>query len=567
VYCKKADFASIGKAYGVDQVIARIVRNRNICTKEALDAYFKVSYESLHNPKQMRDAEKAMQIINQKIDEAAKIRVVGDYDVDGICSTAILVKAIKACGGNVDFRVPDRIHDGYGINISIIDEALADGIDTIITCDNGIAAIEQVNYAKSKNMTVIVTDHHEIPFNAQNGEKQYLYSKADAIVDPKQEQCSYPFKMLCGAGIAYELMRILYEYKRLDRQEELDEYQRLAAIATICDLVDLVDENRIIVRFGLNTMQYTLNKGIHALAQACDINLADLTSYHVGFVLGPCLNASGRLEKADLAVKLLLTEDTEEANQLAQHLRALNEQRKNMTEEETEKAIDMVKRSRLKDDKVLLLYLPTCHESVAGIIAGRVKEYFYKPTIVLTKSVEGVKGSGRSIENYNMFEELNKCKSLLTKFGGHPMAAGLSLAEENVDLLRKALNQNQTLTARDLTPVHWIDVAMPLWYVTMDLIEQFKRLEPFGTGNEKPLFADRDLIVKYIDIIGKNKNVARFVLEDVNGNIFDGIMFQVTAQEMPIKGQKISMLYYPSINEYNGKKKIQFVIKEIHLKE
>ncbi len=567
VYCKRADFAKIGKTYGVDQVIARIARNRNICTNEELDAYFSASYQSLHNPAQMKDLIKAVEIINKKIDEGVKIRVVGDYDVDGICSTTILVKAIRACGGIVDYSVPDRVNDGYGINVAIIDKALQDGIDTIVTCDNGIAAVEQINYAKSKGMTVVVTDHHEIPFDEYNGEKHYIYSKADAIVDPKQESCEYPFKMLCGAGIAYEMMQVLYEYKRAEALEELEEYKQLAAIASICDLVDLIDENRVIVRFGLDSMKDTTNKGIRALAEICAINLSEISSYHVGFVLGPCLNASGRLEKADIAIRLLMTEDTSEAKELAQHVKMLNETRKEMTEHETQKAIDMVNNSDLKNDTVLLIYLPSCHESIAGIIAGRVKEHFYKPTFVITKSVEGVKGSGRSIEKYNMYEEINKCKNLLTKFGGHPMAAGLSFPEENIEPLRKMLNQNQTLTENDLIPVHWIDVAMPLWYVTMELINQFKRLEPFGTGNEKPLFADSNLLVKRVDIIGKNKNVAKFVLEDVDGRIFDGIMFKIIEENLPLKGQMISILYYPSINEYNGKKKIQFVIEEIKVKE
>ena len=567
VYCKKADFAEIGKEYGVDQVIARIARNRNICTKEELNAYFSASYQSLHNPRQMKDLVKAVEIIDKKIEDGVKIRVVGDYDVDGICSTTILVKAIKACGGMVDYSVPDRVNDGYGINIAIIDKALQDGIDTIVTCDNGIAAIEQINYAKSKGMTVVVTDHHEIPFDEHDGEKHYMYSKADAIVDPKQESCKYPFKMLCGAGIAYEMMRVLYEYRGSQKLKELEEYKQLAAIASICDLVDLVDENRVLVRFGLDTLKDTRNKGIRALADICAIDLAEISSYHVGFVLGPCLNASGRLEKADIAIRLLMTEDTNEAKELAQHVRMLNETRKEMTEEETQKAIDMVNNSDLKNDTVLLIYLPSCHESIAGIIAGRVKEHFYKPTFVITKSVEGVKGSGRSIEKYNMYEEINKCKNLLTKFGGHPMAAGLSFPEEHIEPLRKMLNHNQTLTENDLIPVHWIDVAMPLWYVTMELINQFKRLEPFGTGNEKPLFADSNLLVKSVDIIGKNKNVAKFVLEDADGRMFDGIMFKISEENLPIKGQIISILYYPSINEYNGKKKIQFVIEEIKVKK
>lgn len=561
VYAKKADFKAIAARYGIDQVIARIIRNRDVCTNEEIDMYLGGDISSMHDAHLLKDADKAADIIIDKINHRKHIRIVGDYDIDGVCSVTILLKGLKRAGADVDYTVPDRIADGYGINENIINHAIEDGIDTIVTCDNGIAAIPQINYAKDNNMTVIVTDHHDIPFKEENGEKVFLESDADAIVNPKQKECKYPFKMLCGATVAYKLIEIIYERLNLN-PEDLNEYRQLAAIATIGDVVDLEDENRILVKFGLSTLKNTKNTGIRALADACQIDIASLSSYHIGFVIGPCLNAGGRLETARHAVSLLMEENPGEARVKAEKLRSLNEERKDMTEKEAAKAIDMVENTELINDNVLVVYLPECHESVAGIIAGRVKEYFYRPTFVITDAAEGAKGSGRSIEGYNMFEEITRCGYLLNKFGGHPMAAGISLDKENIDEFRWQLNHNQKLTKEQLTPVTWIDVPMPLGYAGFPFIEQLKLLEPFGKGNEKPVFADKNLRVRQASIIGKNRNVLKMVLEDANAYSYDAIMFRADSMNVPKREQNISIVYYPSINEFNGKKTIQFVVTE-----
>lgn len=558
VYAKKADFKAIAARYGIDQVIARIIRNRDVCTNEEIDMYLGGDISSMHDAHLLKDADKAADIIIDKINHRKHIRIVGDYDIDGVCSVTILLKGLKRAGADVDYTVPDRIADGYGINENIINHAIEDGIDTIVTCDNGIAAIPQINYAKDNNMTVIVTDHHDIPFKEENGEKVFLESDADAIVNPKQKGCKYPFKMLCGATVAYKIIEIIYERLNLN-PEDLNEYRQLAAIATIGDVVDLEDENRILVKFGLSTLK---NTGIRALADACQIDIASISSYHIGFVIGPCLNAGGRLETARHAVSLLMEENPGEARVKAEKLRSLNEERKDMTEKEAAKAIDMVENTELINDNVLVVYLPECHESVAGIIAGRVKEYFYRPTFVITDAAEGAKGSGRSIEGYNMFEEITRCGYLLNKFGGHPMAAGISLDKENIDEFRWQLNHNQKLTKEQLTPVTWIDVPMPLGYAGFPLIEQLKLLEPFGKGNEKPVFADKNLRVRQASIIGKNRNVLKMVLEDANAYSYDAIMFRADSMNVPKREQNISIVYYPSINEFNGKKTIQFVVTE-----
>ena len=561
VYAKKADFRSIGERYGIDQVVARIIRNRNVCGEEKIEMYLNGTEDNLYSAHLLRDADLAVDIIMEKIRQKRHIRIVGDYDIDGVCSVTILLKGLKAAGALADYTVPDRVADGYGINKNIIDRALSDGVDTIITCDNGIAAIPQINYAKDNNMTVIVTDHHDIPFKEENGSKVFLKSNADAIVNPKQEECSYPFKMLCGAAVAYKVISILYERLSLPASDLL-QYRQLAAVATIGDVVDLTDENRVLVKHGLATMEKTKNTGLRALIDVCKIDISALSSYHVGFVIGPCLNAGGRLETAKLAVELLIEDNPGEARVRAEKLKELNEERTAMTENEAAKAIDMVENTALSEDKVLVVYLPECHESIAGIIAGRLKEYFYRPAFVITDAAEGAKGSGRSIEGYNMFEEITRCGYLLNKFGGHPMAAGISLDKENIEEFRWQLNRNQTLTEEQLTPVTWIDVPMPLGYVNFSLIEQLKCLEPFGKGNEKPVFADRNLTVRQASIIGKNKNVLKLVLEDENAYSYDAVMFRADALNVPRKGQKISIVYYPSINEYNGNKTIQFIVSE-----
>lgn len=565
VYAKKADFKAIGEAYGIDQVIARVIRNRNICTKEQFDMYLSDSLEGMHMPELLKDADKAVDIIINKIEQKKKIRIIGDYDIDGICSTTILYKALKETGAEVDYAVPHRINDGYGINETLIDAAIADGVDTILTCDNGIAAINQVEYAKSHNLTVIITDHHDITFEENGTQKRYIYPKADAIVNPKRDDCGYPFKMLCGAAVAYKLVEVLYKKRWLSEynkyKSSLDEYRQFAAIATIGDVVDLIDENRILVKNGLRSIANTKNIGLRALIGICKIDINKLTPYSVGFVIGPCLNASGRLDTAKNAIELFLEADENTAKSKAMELYAFNEERKGMTESELSKALKIIDETKIKNDKVLVIYLPECHESIAGIIAGRIKELYYRPTFVITDAKDGAKGSGRSIEGYNMFEEITKCAGLLTKFGGHPMAAGISLDKDKIDEFRKRLNKNQTLTEQQLEPVVWIDVPMPLNYVTYTLVEQLSVLEPFGKGNEKPVFADKDLIVKSVNIIGKKSNVLKLMLEAQDGSVFEAIQFMYDGNK-PQVGQKIAITYYPDINEFRGKRNLQFIIKE-----
>ena len=502
VYAKRADFKGIAGRYGIDQVIARIIRNRDICGDAAIDMYLNGDINDMHNPESMKDAVLSVDIITQKIKDKCKIRIIGDYDIDGICSIYILYKGLMAAGADVDYVVPHRINDGYGINEHLIDNAINEGIDTIITCDNGIAAYNQVKYAKENGLTVIVTDHHDVPFDEVNGVKEYRVPPADAGVNPKQEDCQYPFRLLCGAGVAYKLISLIYERLRLDTKD-MEEYREFMAIATVGDIVDLIYENRVVVKYGLKHIAHTVNTGLKALVEECGVDINNISSYHIGFVIGPCLNASGRLDTARKAIELMLCKNTEEAHNMARELITLNTERKQMTEDETAKAIELVEKNDMLKDRVLVIYLPDCHESIAGIIAGRIKERYYRPTFVITNAEEGAKGSGRSIEGYNMYEEINKCKNVLTKYGGHPMAAGLSLETADIDVFRKMLNDNATLDDSDLIPKTWIDVPMPVGYASMGLVGQLKLLEPFGKGNEKPVFADRDLYVKTASIIGR----------------------------------------------------------------
>lgn len=562
VYAKRADFKGIAGKYGIDQVIARIIRNRDICGDAAIDMYLNGDINDMHNPESMKDAVLSVDIITQKIKDKCKIRIIGDYDIDGICSIYILYKGLMAAGADVDYVVPHRINDGYGINEHLIDNAINEGIDTIITCDNGIAAYNQVKYAKENGLTVIVTDHHDVPFDEVNGVKEYRVPPADAVVNPKQEDCQYPFKLLCGAGVAYKLISLIYERLRLDTKD-MEEYREFMAIATVGDIVDLIDENRVVVKYGLKHIAHTVNTGLKALVEECGVDINNISSYHIGFVIGPCLNASGRLDTARKAIELMLCKNTEEAHNMARELITLNTERKQMTEDETAKAIELVEKNDMLNDRVLVIYLPDCHESIAGIIAGRIKERYYRPTFVITNAEEGAKGSGRSIEGYNMYEEINKCKNVLTKYGGHPMAAGLSLETADIDVFRKMLNDNATLDDSDLIPKTWIDVPMPVGYASMGLVGQLKLLEPFGKGNEKPVFADRNLYVKTASIIGKNRNVLKMQLETKEGYIVQAVQFGISDKDpVPKAGSRILIVYYPDINVYNGVSSLQIIIKE-----
>lgn len=562
VYAKKADFKQIASEYGIDQVLARIIRNRDICGSKDIDMYLNGNLNDIHNPHSMKDADKFVDILTKKIEEHKPVRIIGDYDIDGICSIYILFCGLKAAGADVDYVVPHRINDGYGINEHLIDNAINEGIDTIVTCDNGIAAYNQVRYAKDNGITMIVTDHHDVPFEIKDDKKVYIVPPADAVINPKQADCDYPFKLLCGAGVAYKLISLLYDRLGFDKKE-LEDYIEFMAIATVGDIVDLIDENRIVVKYGLKHIAHTKITGLRALIEECQLDINNISSYHIGFVIGPCLNASGRLDTARQAIELMLCKDNEKAHNMAKELIALNNERKSMTEQETQKAIELVENTGLLKDRVLVIYLKDCHESIAGIIAGRIKERYYRPTFVITNAEDGAKGSGRSIEGYNMYEEINKCKNVLTKYGGHPMAAGLSLAISDIDIFRKMLNDNAILTDEDLIPKMWIDVPMPVSYANIRLVNQLKLLEPFGKGNEKPVFADRNLYVKTASVIGKNKNVLRCQLETEDGTYVPAVQFGINnIDDIPRAGMRISIIYYPDINTFNGIMSLQIIIKE-----
>lgn len=565
VAMKKADFNGIAEKYQISPIIARLMRNRDVIGDEAIDFYLNGTVEDLYDGLLMKDMDRAVDILKEKIEEGKKIRVIGDYDIDGVNATYILQQGLVGLGADVDTDIPDRIKDGYGLNQMLIDRALEDDVDTIITCDNGIAAMSEIAYGKENGMTIVVTDHHEVPYLEENGEKKYLLPPADAVVDPHRADCEYPFKGLCGAAVAYKLVEVLYRVSGKSEQEVEHLQERLmenVAIATIGDVMDLVGENRVFVKKGLELLKTTKNEGLHALMQCTGVDIANLNTYHIGFVIGPCINAGGRLDTAKRALELLNASNRREAVTLAADLKELNDSRKEMTEEGVEEAVRQIESSSWKDDQVLVVYLPECHESIAGIIAGRIKERYYRPTFVLTKGETGVKGSGRSIEAYDMFAEMSRCRELFTKFGGHKLAAGLSLEEEKVEVFRKRINELADLTEEDLQMKVSIDMRLPFSYINEELIHELKILEPFGKGNGKPLFAESKLRVIQPRIFGKNRNVLKCRLEDQQGNQMEAVYFgevEDCLRQME-KKQIMSFTYYPSINEYMGRRTIQLTI-------
>ena len=564
VAAKRADFQAIAEKFRIEPVIARLIRNRDVVGDEQIREYLYGGLEELHDPMLMKDMGKAAEILEKKIREGKWIRIIGDYDIDGIMSTYILLTGLRRLGAKVDIRIPDRIVDGYGLNENLVRQAKEDGADTILTCDNGIAALDQIRLAKELGMTVVVTDHHEIPYeDLEDGARAYHVPEADAVVNPKQKDCGYPFKGLCGGAVAWKLIQVMLKRFGHSEEESFD-WLEFAAIATVGDVMDLQGENRILVKEGLKRLHRTGNLGLQELIRVQGLEPDQVSAYHIGFVIGPCLNASGRLDTAERSLALLLAEKREEAARLAGDLKALNESRKEMTRQGEEKAVRLVEGSDLKYDKVLVVYLPECHESLAGIIAGRLREHFHKPSIVLTRSEDGVKGSGRSIEAYSMYEELCKCRELFTKFGGHPMAAGLSMAgEEQVEILREKLNRLSTLTEEDFVEKVTIDVPMPVSYITKRLISQIQLLEPFGKGNTKPLFAQKDLTVLSCRIFGKNRNVAKLQVQDPGGYRMDAVYFGDAetfakfAREHPV----LSLTYYPTVNVWNGRENLQITIQ------
>lgn len=593
VAAKRADFDGIAAQFHISPVLARILRNRDVVGPEAIEKYLNGTVADLYAPSLLKGMEEAARILQEKIRAGCRIRVIGDYDVDGICASYILKKGLCCCGAKADVRIPHRMKDGYGLNDSLVEEAKTDGIDTIVTCDNGIAAAGQVQLAHALGMTVIVTDHHEVPYEETESGRRCLLPLADAVIDPKQPGCSYPFREICGATVALKLVQELFSLFGLPGiclssdpavpHGVLDELLELAAFATVCDVMPLQDENRILVRHGLALMQQTQNPGLRALMEVNGI-LPDqrqkaIGAYHIGFVLGPCLNASGRLDTALRALALLESKNRQEAIPAAAFLKQLNDSRKEMTENFVESAAQLIEESTLRQDRVLVVFLPDCHESIAGIIAGRLRERYFRPVFVLTRGEEGIKGSARSIEGYHIYEEMTKCRRYFTRYGGHRMAAGLSMAEADIDAFRKEINQNCTLTPEDMQERVHIDVPMPVSYVTFSLVEELGRLEPFGTGNPRPIFVHRDLLFVSARILGKNRNVLRFVVVDEKGRRWEMVYFgdraafedylvsrfgEKALQELYREsgtGVRLSAVYYPEINVYQGSARLQLVLQ------
>lgn len=575
---KGGNFMEMAKKYGIDPLIARIIRNRDIIDEKEITEYLYGGKEALHNPHLLKDVDKAAGIIAEGIAEKKAMRIIGDYDIDGVNATYILLDGIRRCGGNVDAAIPDRMKDGYGINEHLIEQALSDGKELLITCDNGIAAINEINFAKEKGMTVVVTDHHEIPYRNTEQGKEFLRSKADAIVNPKQADCPYPCKGICGAVVAWKLVQVLYE--RMDIPvEEADIFIENAGFATVGDVMDLTGENRILVKLGLKALEHTKNPGMKALIAKNKISDKPLSAYHIGFVLGPCINASGRLDTAKRSLELLLERDEVKASALAGELVELNESRKYMTQQETQKALEQIEKEGREKDKVLVVYLPECHESLAGIIAGRIREAYQRPVFVLTRGEEGVKGSGRSIEAYSMFDKMTEVAELFTKYGGHPMAAGLSMREEDIDKLREQLNQKAELSEEDMAEVVRLDAVLPMSYFTVDTIRQLSVLEPCGKSNTKPVFADRNIKITRAGIVGVNRNVLKLHLLDSKGNPVAGVYFGEVEKFLTFLSEKFgseevdaamhgkeniiqfAAVYEPAVDTYSGRESVQAIIR------
>ena len=559
---KGADFEAISKKFHISPRLASLIRNRDVIGDEAINQYLNGTIAELYDGMQMKGMPQAVEILTEKIRDREKIRVIGDYDCDGINATYILLEGLEKLGAKVDSDIPDRIKDGYGLNQHLIDRAHEDGIDTIITCDNGIAAAKEIEYGKALGMTIIVTDHHEVPYKENEAGRRYILPPADAVVDPRQEGCEYPFKGLCGAAVAYKLVEALCEANGQD-VADLDYLLENVAIATVADVMDLTEENRILVKQGLEMLKRTTNLGLRALIQCIGLEGKKIQAYHIGFILAPCLNASGKLDTAKRALALLRAKTGREADMLAGDLKALNESRRDMTDRVVDEAMAKVEQTDIRGDKVLVIYLPDCHESLAGLVAGRVRENYYRPVFVLTDSEDGVKGSGRSIESYSMYEELTGCGDLLTKFGGHPMAAGLSLDKENVEKFKRRLNDQCTLSEEELTEKVVIDMELPFTAITEQFIEELEYMEPFGKGNTKPVFAARGVFMQHVKIIGKNKNVAKATAIDAAGNRMEAICFhdaQEFAKQCERNNGKMSIIFYPGINEFRGERQIQIVI-------
>lgn len=589
---KGADFQTIGEKYHIDPLIVRLIRNRGIETEQEIEQYLYAAKESFHDPFLLKDMDKACELLVQKLLQERNIRVIGDYDIDGVCSTAILLKGLQFLGAKADAVIPHRVQDGYGLNRKLIDSAYEDGIDTVVTCDNGIAAREEIAYAASLGMTVVVTDHHEVPYEETEGKRKWLLPDAAAVVDPKREDCAYPYAGICGAVVAYKLVCAMVQENYIgrlsmqegwkDRWEKLDrELLQLAAFATVGDVMELKDENRALVKEGLQLMTNTESVGLKALLSVMGLWGQPVTAYHLGFLLGPCINATGRIDTASRALELLMAEQEAEAMRLAGDLKAMNDSRKTYTEQGTKEAIEQIEQGMHDGESVYVIYLPKCHESIAGIVAGRIRERYHRPTLVVTDTEEGLKGSGRSIDAYHMYEELSKVRDIFTKFGGHAQAAGFSLPKEKLPELTKRLNENCTLTETDFREKIYIDADMPFSYMTPKLLDEFSLLEPFGNGNTKPLFARKNLLLLGARLLGAEGKVGKYRVMDTNQGVAELTLFfdkNVAFRNFLIdkygekkvqeafhgKGGEIrfSAAFYPQWNEYQGKRTIQFIMED-----
>lgn len=594
VHAKKADFNKLGEEFGISPIVARIIRNRDIVEKEKFREYLECSMNQLYSPMMLKDMKKAVDIIIYAIKNGETIRVIGDYDIDGVCSGYILTDALEQLGAKVDFDVPERITDGYGLNERLIKQSHDDGVNLIVTCDNGIAAAKQIEYAKKLGMKIVVTDHHEVPYEMAEDRKKYFIPDADAVIDQKQPDCSYPFKELCGAGVAYKLLEALYDELHKPETEKADfmeKYLTFAAVATIGDIVPLLGENRTIVKNGMKRIKTINNYGMKALLEVNGLLDKEVSSYHISFVIGPCINAGGRLDTAKKVYMLFRSRSYEEALKRAEELKLLNDERKDMTVSSTKRAVELIEgNEKMFKDRVLVVYLDNCHESLAGIIAGKLRELYHKPALVFTDCENGIKGSGRSVEGYSMFEELTLAndkfmkssrngEKLLDKFGGHKMAAGVSMSKEKLSILTELLNGSENLNDEMLVRKVWIDVALPFEYITESFIEQLGLLEPFGMANERPVFAEKCTGIERIRILGKNRNVIILHVKNKSNFLMEAVCFEEDtsflgyltekfgAEEVNalIQGKKnnmfLNIVYYPELNEYNGYRNIRVVIK------
>lgn len=580
VAAKKADFEGWAETFHISPVIARILRNRDLTHEEQVGRFLYGTMEDCYSPWLLKDMEKAVDLILEGVERRISFRVIGDYDVDGICSAYILTKGLQLMGAKADTAIPHRIHDGYGLNDHLIEEAAGDGVDMIVTCDNGISAVAQIELAQSLGMQVIVTDHHEVPFAiSEDGVRREMLPPAQAVIDPKQEACGYPFSGICGAVVAYKLVQALAERSgSAELKAGMEEFIEFAALATVCDVMELKDENHNIVKEGLKRLKNTKNPGLRALMEVNGLHAERLNSHHLGFVIGPCLNATGRLDTAKRALELLQSQTVAEAMNAARDLRELNESRKKLTEEGVWQAEEYIDAHGMLKDKVMVIFLPQVHESLAGIIAGRVREHHNHPVFILTRGEEGVKGSGRSIEGYHMYEAMTAVKQYFIKYGGHAMAAGLSMREEDIEPFRQALNRNCLLEEEEFIPKVHIDVPMPLDYANEELADQLELLEPFGVGNPKPLFAQKDLCFLAGYLMGADKNVARYRVRTPEGCIKQLVFFRDLGKfhqfldekygpgsaESLYEGKaalKVSVAYQLGKNTYKGKTEIQYVMQ------